>query len=68
MDKAQIVGDKDSELEIKGDRVYASPLMGERVSPARDHVSKSLNLPGLTIKEIVSISTPGDPVGGLPLA
>ena len=62
-DKAQIVVDEDSELEIEGVSVSASPLMGERVPPERDHVSKSLSLPGLTIEEIVPISTPIDPVG-----
>ena len=52
-DKAQIVVDEDSELEIEGISVRASPLMGERVPPARDHVSKSLSSPGFTIEEIV---------------
>lgn len=63
-DKAQIVVDEDSELEIEGVSVHASPLMGERVPPARGHVSKSLSSPGLTIEEIVPKSTPVDPVGG----
>ena len=64
-DKAQIVVDEDSELEIEGVSVRESPLMGERVPPARDHVSESLSSPGLTIEEIVPKSTPVDPVGGL---
>ena len=56
--------DEDSELEIEGISVRASPLMGERVPPARDHVSEDLSSPGLTIEEIVPESTPVDPVGG----
>ena len=51
-DKAQIVVDEDSELEIKGVSVRASPLMGKRVSPARDHVSKGLNLPGSLLRRL----------------
>ena len=56
--------DEEPELEIEGVSVRASPLMGERVPPARDHVSESLSSPGLTIEEIVPKSTPVDPVGG----
>ena len=56
--------DKDFKLKVKGFRVCASPLFAERGSSARNNVYKRLNLPILTIEEILPVSTPEIPVGG----